>query len=169
MRATTVRGMAAGAVGTWAMDVLTWAMYRREDPAALAREQRARVHGLDTAHAAAARVRRALGGRDDHPEPNAGGIAVHYLLGMVPGALYARARRRSRWVTAGRGALWGFGLFVVNDEIMARSLGIAGPARAYPWQAHLRGVVGHVLLGVVTHVVLDAMDDDPDGPGPASR
>ncbi len=32
MKTDLVKGASAGAVGVWAMDVLTWAIYKREDP-----------------------------------------------------------------------------------------------------------------------------------------
>lgn len=46
----------------------------------------------------------------------------------------------------------------MNDEIAAPLLGIAGPPGAYPRQAHLRGLVGHVLLGMVTDAMLNAVE-----------
>lgn len=154
-----VMGGAAGAVGVWAMDVVTWAMYRRERADLLAREDTARVGGKDTAHAAARRLAQLVGSDAAKRQPNAGGIAIHYLLGIVPGVVYARLRRRRPSVAAAKGAAWGAALFVVNDEVAAPMLGIAGPPQAYPWQAHLRGLVGHVVLAVVTHIVLDALEN----------
>ncbi len=159
----TARGAATGAVGVLAMDVVTWLMYRREDPADLSREQRARAFGQDTAHALVRRVAEAVGSDAGAEQPNGAGIAVHYGLGMGPGALYAEQRRKHPWLRAGRGALYGFGLFVVNDEIAAPLLGIAGPPGAYPWQAHVRGLIGHVVLGMVTEATLNAIEDRPMG------
>ncbi len=82
---------------------------------------------------------------------------------MGPGALYAQQRQHRRWVRTGRGALYGFGLFLLNDEIAARLLGIAGPQGVYPWQAHLRGLVGHVVLGMVTEAALNAIEGPAGG------
>ncbi len=45
-------------------------------------------------------------------------------------------------------------------SLLPASLGIAGPQRAYPWQAHARGVIGHVVLGMVTEATLTAVEDD---------
>ena len=159
MNATLARGGAAGAVGVVAMDVVTWLLYRRESTAHLAREKRARARGKDTAHALVQKVAEAAGSDAGAEQPNGAGIAVHYGLGMAPGALYAQRRRQYPWLRTGRGALYGLGLFVLNDEIGARLLRIAGPQRSYPWQAHVRGLIGHVVLGLVTEATLNAMDD----------
>jgi hypothetical protein len=40
---------------------------------------------------------------------NGVGIAVHYGLGMGPGALYTHRRRQYPWLRTGRGALYGLG------------------------------------------------------------
>ncbi len=159
MNAKAVRGGAAGAAGVVAMDVVTWLLYRRESTADLVREKRARTHGKDTAHALVQKVAEAAGSDAGAQQPNGAGIAVHYGLGMGPGALYAHRRRQYPWLRTGRGALYGLGLFVLNDEIGARLLGIAGPQRSYPWRSHVRGLLGHVVLGVVTEATLNAMDD----------
>jgi hypothetical protein len=159
MNPKLLRGGAAGAVGVVAMDAVTWALYRRERRLDLLREKRARTHGKDTAHALVQKVAEAAGSDAGAEQPNGAGVAVHYALGMGPGALYAQRRRQYPWLRTGRGALYGFALFVLSDEIAGRLLGVAGPHRAYPWQAHARGLVGHVVLGVVTEATLNAMDD----------
>jgi hypothetical protein len=87
---TTARGAAAGAAGVVAMDACTWWLYRRERRADLLRDKHLRPYGKDTAHALVGRVTGALGSDVGAEEPNGAGIAVHYALGMAPGALYAR-------------------------------------------------------------------------------
>ena len=159
MKATTARGGAAGAVGVVAMDVATWLLYRRENKVDLLREKRLRPYGKDTAHALVRKISRSVGSDAGSSEPNGAGIAVHYALGMGPGALYAQARRLRPWLRRGNGALYGAALYLANDMLVARLLGVAGPQGRYPWQAHARGIVGHVVLGVVTEATLKAMDD----------
>jgi hypothetical protein len=46
----------------------------------------------------------------------------------------------------------------VNDEVLAPALGLASGAARYPWQAHARGLVGHLVLGAATDTVLDVLD-----------
>jgi hypothetical protein len=159
MDAQLVKGAVAGVVGTWVMDVATWALYRRASEEVLEQEQRTRVFGKDPAHAAARHVARAVGSDAAQEQPNAAGILIHYQLGIGPGVVYAKLRERFPAITIGKGALWGATLYVTNDLVAARLLRLAGPQRDYPWQTHLRGLVGHMVLGVATHLTLEALDE----------
>jgi uncharacterized membrane protein YagU involved in acid resistance len=141
------------------MDVVTWLLYRRESRLDSLREKHLRPYGKDPAHALVRRVADAADSDAGSSGPNGAGIAVHYGLGMGPGALYAHRRRQYPWLRVGRGAGYGLALYLLNDLLAARLLGIAGPQRAYPWQAHARGVVGHVVLGMVTEATLNAVED----------
>ncbi|MDP9409767.1 MAG: DUF1440 domain-containing protein [Actinomycetota bacterium] len=152
------KGAIAGAVGVWLMDQVTWGMYLREASQALRQEQEARVWGKDVAHVAAEKLVGAIGLERPSAQPHPAGIVVHYALGVVPGALYAPLRRRVKALGAGRGLLYGLGLTIVNDEVLAPALGLASGAARYPWQAHARGLVGHLVLGAATDTVLDVLD-----------
>jgi hypothetical protein len=44
------------------------------------------------------------------------------------------------------------------DEGVVPALGLAGGPTEYPWQAHARGLVGHLVLGAVTHATLELLD-----------
>lgn len=101
-----------------------------------------------------------MGGSDlAETERNAVGIAIHAGLGMAPGALYPALRRRLPCLRAGRRTVYGLALFVVTDEVAGRLLGIMGPQRNYPWRTHLRGLLGHVVLGVVTEMTLNVLEE----------
>jgi hypothetical protein len=45
----------------------------------------------------------------------------------------------------------------MNDEYLNTRLGLAGPPEAYPAEAHLRGLVGHVVLGSITNSGIEAL------------
>ncbi|WP_189636361.1 DUF1440 domain-containing protein [Arthrobacter sp. NamB2] len=139
------------------MDRIGWYMYNHENSGALRREHQARPGGRDVAHAAVAKAAK-LAGRDAPDEPNATGIAVHYAFGILPGALYAAARKSVPALRTGNGALYGVALFILLDETIAPALGIASGPTRYPWQAHLRGLVAHLALGVATETVLKSGD-----------
>ncbi len=57
-----------------------------------------------------------------------------------------------------RGLALGLGMFLVEDEVINTLTGAAAPPRRYPWQAHARGLITHLILGVVTEAVLSALD-----------
>lgn len=174
-------GAAAGAAGVWAMDRVGWFLYNREDPDAIARELQARrgeggveysgaekealdrqppsqPGGKDVAHAGVEKVAWITGIDVRTSQPNAAGIALHYALGVVPGALYGVIRRQLPVLQAGGGAFYGLCLFVLMDEVAAPALGLASGPRDYPWQAHARGAVAHVVLGVATEGLLRVVD-----------
>lgn len=153
-----LKGAVAGAAGVWAMDRVVGWMWDREDPAARQREREARPRGLDPAHVMANRGAEAVGTELRPRQPHPAGIAVHYGLGIMPGALYGVLRHRAPGVTAGGGLLYGLALALVEDEAVNPLIGTSGKPWEYPWQAHLRGLVGHLVLGAVTHATLEALD-----------
>lgn len=156
--ADVVKGAVAGAVGVWVMDKVTWWLWDREDPAALRREHAARPEGLDPAHVMANRAAEALGTELRPRQPHPAGLAVHYGLGIVPGAVYGALRSRVSGVGAAGGLVYGLGLFLAEDEGLNPVLGTSGGLGEYPWQAHARGLVGHLALGAATHAALDLLD-----------
>ncbi|MEC5180865.1 DUF1440 domain-containing protein [Arthrobacter sp. CG_A4] len=93
---------------------------------------------------------------NQRPAPAA--VVFHFSLGMLPGALYGLARRRQPWLRTDHGALYGLALFVVMDEVAAPVSGIASAPGRYPCQAHVRGLVAHMVLGVVTETLLRAAE-----------
>ena len=44
------------------------------------------------------------------------------------------------------------------DEAALTLLGLTPPPQEFPWQTHLRGAVGHVVLGGAIEAVFDAAD-----------
>jgi hypothetical protein len=156
--ADAIKGAIAGAIGVWAMDKVTWAMWHRTDPGHLRQEEQARPGGLDPAHIMANQAAEAMGTELVPRQPHAAGTAVHYGLGVMPGAAYAALRHRMPMMTAGAGLLYGLGLFVANDEIANPLLGTSGGPTEYPMEAHVRGLVGHLVLGAATHASLKVMD-----------
>jgi len=131
--ADLIKGAVAGAAATWIMGLATTWMYERESQQARDREEQAR------------------GGRSPS-------TAMHWAIGIGAGALYAGARRR--WPTVARqmGLRFGSGLFVVADEVMNPALGFTPGPKAFPWQAHARGLGGHLTYGMVTELVLEGLD-----------
>lgn len=153
-----LRGALAGAAGVWIMDRVDWFMFRHEDPSARRRTERVRPGGLEPAHTLANTVADALGTHLSPRQPHPAGIAVHYGLGIGPAALYAAMRHRVDWPGPVRGAALGLGLFLLQDEGLNAVTGLSAPLRQYPWQAHARGLVAHLVLGVAIDALLDAAE-----------
>ena len=76
----------------------------------------------------------------------------------MPGALYAAFRTRSAKVKPGHGVLLGLGLFLLQDELLNPILGASGGPTEYPWQAHARGLIGHVVYGAATDAALEVLE-----------
>lgn len=150
-------GAMAGAIGVWVMDRVGWFMYRREDSQVLEQERKARVNGLDVAHVAANRIANVFGIKLSPPQPHPFGLALHYSLGILPGALLGALLSQVGELRIGYGLLYGFILFILLDEVTAPVLGLASGPTKYPLQAHVRGLVSHLALGVATYYAYIAL------------
>jgi hypothetical protein len=150
--AILLRGAVAGAAATWLMDVATSAVQELQPPADAERERAAWPNGQPSVVNLVDRIVDQLGVvLDERSRAAAAGVA-HYVLGIVPGALYGALRRRIPVVAAGRGSAYGGLLWAVNDEFLNTRLGLAGPPAAYPLMTHVRGLIGHVVLGMGTEL-----------------
>jgi uncharacterized membrane protein YagU involved in acid resistance len=153
-----VKGAVAGAVAVWLMDRMTRYMYRHEDRDAYKQEKEAQIDDKYVAFVAADKIANTVGVKMNDQQEYIAGKTVHYLLGIVPGALYALMRHRVKGLNKAHGLLYGLGLFIVMDELLAPAAGLASGPMAYPWQAHARGLVGHLRLGLSTDTVVRALD-----------
>ena len=132
------------------MDLVTTGLYEAQSPEVTKLESAGRPNGQSSVANLVDRVEAATGLTIPAPRRPAVEYAIHYALGIVPGAMYAVARRYVPVLRLGRGLAFGLALFVVNDEFMNTKLGLAGPVQAYPPETHLRGLAGHAVLGVGT-------------------
>jgi hypothetical protein len=155
MLVTLVRGAFAGAAATWLMDQVTAGIQQQQSPEDAEREAAARPNGKTPAANLVDYLAERIG--VDLPESSRGMAEqiVHFGLGAGPGALYALLRGRLPGLGAGGGLFYGALLFAVNDEYVNTALGLAGPPDAYPLSSHLRGLVGHLVLGVATDIGIE--------------
>lgn len=165
MLADAIIGAAAGAAAVWAMDRVDWFNFRHEDPEARRRTQAVRPGGMDPAHVAADAAARTAGYQLRPKDNNAPGKAIHYSLGIMPGALYGVLRHDVPGLDAGRGSLFGIGLFLMQDEGLNAIAGLSAKPTDYPWQAHARGLAAHVVYGLVLDAALNLADRLRDGNG----
>lgn len=143
-----VLGALAGVAAVWVQDRIDWFMYNHEDPQARHRTQQVRPYGAAPAQVVANRAAHAMGMELEDPQDSAAGKAIHYSIGATSGVLYGILHGRAPMISKGRGTLFALGLFLLQDEGMNRMLGLSARPSAYPWQAHARGLITHLVYGL---------------------
>lgn len=156
--ADAVLGAAAGAVAVWVLDRVDWFNFRHVDPEARRRTEAVRPGGMDPAHVAVDKVARTLGRELTPKQHHAAGQATHYAIGIAPAALYAVLRRKVPAIANGRGTLFGLAMFLLQDEGLNTVVGLSAKPDRYPWQAHARGLVGHLVYGAALETLLRLAD-----------
>jgi hypothetical protein len=157
---TLFKGAIAGAMATWAMNATTSWLYAREGEQVRQREDAARSG--QTAYVTAANRLASAGGVSlSSEQQERAGVAIHWGLGIAAGAAYALARRRMPAVSRASGLPFGAGFFMLADELMNPALGLTPGPAAFPWQAHARGLGGHLMFGVVTEGIMRGLDGKP--------
>ncbi|MDQ3555986.1 MAG: DUF1440 domain-containing protein [Gemmatimonadota bacterium] len=153
-----VKGAIAGAVGTWAMNRVANTMYEHEGTGAFLRDKAAQTGG-EYATTVAARKAAGLADRElSHDEAQKGGLGIHWAIGIGFGMAHAALRDRVPGIGIGHGLVHGTILFLLVDEAAKPLLGLSGGPTEFPWQAHARGLAGHLVLGGVTDATLDLLD-----------
>ncbi|HSA55588.1 MAG TPA: DUF1440 domain-containing protein [Gemmatimonadaceae bacterium] len=151
-----LQGAAAGAVATWLMGRVTTFLYDRENWEAREREDRAR-DGRTSYEMAAMKVARTFGRSLDAREQAALGNALHWTLGIGAGAMYGALGHEGRDLSLRRGLKFGTGFWLFMDETVTPALGLTPGPRAFPWQAHARGLVGHAAYGIAVEAAFRAL------------
>lgn len=160
---TAAMGMVAGAIGVWALDRADYFMWNREKPETRARTTAVRPHGEPPAGVVVTEAEQASGRELTDTRHDAAQTAVHYAIGIGPAAGYALVRDQLPGGPA-RGLLYGLGVFLLQDEGINAVTRLGANPRDYPWQAHGRGLVAHLVYGLTTELALTAMERLlPDG------
>ena len=143
-------GAAAGYLAGQVMDKATTWFYERQSDASKRRESELLPEGAPMA--SARKLAGLVGAEPTDDQAAKLALAMHQSLGQVYGAVAAALTRHGvPPLAAGLGS--GMGGFLLVDEL-ANSLFFTPPPQAYPVESHLRGVVGHLTLGVVTGALL---------------
>jgi len=150
------RGAIAGLVATWLMDQVTTGMEAHTSAADKRRAAAAMPDGRTAVENLLVKLERISGITLDDDQRPVALTAIHYGLGVVPAAIYG-GLGRVPIVGAGRGLLFGLVAWAVNDELLSSALGLAGTPGEYPLATHLRGLVGHAVLGSTTDTVIAAL------------
>jgi uncharacterized membrane protein YagU involved in acid resistance len=140
VREDLIKGAIAGAVATWLMGKVTGARHARG--------------GSGVADRTAA----AVGTKPSEERREQLATALHWGLGIGAGAAYALLRRRFRALSRGSGLGVGTAFWAAVDQGLVPALGLTPGPRAFPWQAHARGLAGHLTFGTVTDRTLRLLD-----------
>lgn len=152
-----VRGAVAGAAATWVMGQVTSYLYEHEDKQARQMEDDAR--GGKTAYGVAAEKAAGAVGRElSEDERKRIGSAIHWVLGAGAGAVYGATRGRLAGADAAGGLVFGLAFWLLIDEGANVALGLTPGPTEFPWQAHARGLAGHLVFGVATEAALAVAD-----------
>ncbi|GAC1543894.1 MAG: hypothetical protein NVS2B7_17900 [Herpetosiphon sp.] len=152
-----IKGAVAGAIGTWVMGQVTTFLWNHED--SRARERYQAVTGGQYVPDRTAEKLETLFGLDLSPEQHEQlAEASHWTLGAGTSVGYALLRHRFAAAAWGQGLGFGIAFWALVDEGMTPLLGLARPPQDYPWQAHARGLVGHLVYGVVVDTMLGLLD-----------
>ena len=81
------------------------------------------------------------------------GTTVHYAFGAANGVLYGALSEYTRRVQAGRGALFGTGLWAFADEIAVPAFGLSRSPEKSPLSAHLYALASHLVYGFTADAV----------------
>ena len=147
-----VLGAVAGIAGAYVMDQVTTFLYQREGSKAREREDQAR--GGKTSFGVAADKLATYVDRQPltRQERESWASALHWGTGASVGAIYGTWYALNPNSGIVRGLLFGAGTFLVLDELANTAMGL--PPRKFPWQAHARGLAGHLAFGVAADATL---------------
>lgn len=150
-------GTAAGVAATWVMDKVTTVMYEREPQQAKDRENAAR--GDKPAYEIAAEKGASLINRElSDDQRKRVGAGIHWTLGVSSGTVYGLVRNQVPAAGVGSGLVYGALFWLAMDEAALTLLGLTPPPPEFPWQTHMRGLVGHLVLGAVIEAAFDVAD-----------
>jgi putative membrane protein len=85
------------------------------------------------------------------------GEAVHYGMGASSAAIYGVLAEVAPIVTAGAGAAFGTGVWLLADEVAVPAAGLSRPVKEIPIATHLYALASHLVYGWVTETVRRAI------------
>jgi hypothetical protein len=152
-----IKGAVAGGMATWTMGQITTLMQNAESAQARRRYEEVTA-GRSVPDRSAEQIESALGLSLTKTQHEALATATHWMVGVAAGAIFAVGRHRVPAAHRGHGVLFGLAFWIVFDELLTVASGLAERPQAYPWQAHARGLAGHVAYGVVADAALHAFE-----------
>jgi hypothetical protein len=140
------------------MKPVTNFLYQHEDEAHRKREEELRKESpLAVLAARLIELIELIGAEPSEQRKQQLGTVLHWIYGMGWGIL-ALLRRRAPLLRKGLGLPFGVLFALVGDEIMNQVMGLTAPPKAWPIDAHLRGLVGHVAYAAAAEGTFRALD-----------
>ncbi len=90
-------------------------------------------------------------------EKDVAGAVAHYAMGATSGAIYGAAAEFLPEVTIGTGLPFGAAVWLVADEGIVPALGLSKAPTEYPLSKHAYAVASHLVYGVATELVRNAV------------
>lgn len=156
--AKALMGLAAGIVGVWALDRADRFMWNRENLDSRARTIRVRPRHMPPTDNLVAAIEEATDIELSRRQRETASQLVHYSIGVAPAIGYALLRDRLPGNSLARGAMYGTGMFLALDEATNGVTGLGARPQDYPWQAHARGLVAHMVYGIATELALNLLE-----------
>lgn len=151
------RGVVIGAAAGQVMGKVTEVFYDKQSDRAREREEE--IREAPSFMVAAKRMVSVVEEEPKEEHVNKLGTVLHTGLGLGMGVLYSLTAERYPKIRAGRGLAFGLGFFLVIDEGMNTAFGWTPRPDKFPWQAHARGLVAHLVYGLVVDAALTACQD----------
>ena len=151
-----VYGAVGGVIGTYAMEILSSALYKRESSEKRQREEQLREE--PPVMVLAERLIHQAGIEVTPERKERVGKAIHWSYGLGWGALYGVVRRRVPVFARAGGLLFGISFALVGDELMNSVMGLSAPPKEFPIDAHVRGLLGHVAFTAAADGTVRGLD-----------
>lgn len=151
----TVIGLFSGYAGIKVMDPVTTKFQEMETEEDKRREKE--VSQSVAYDVAARKVARSIGLQLSDEQVPKVGMILHYGLGLWAGPLYMWLRRTTSLSPMSSAVVVAMMIFLGVDEGLNYALGFSAPPGDYPVATHVRGLVGHLALGVTTAVAAESL------------
>lgn len=138
-----IYGALAGVAGTLAMQPVTRFLYKHEREDKRRREQAIRREGAPL-EVLARRFIELVGAKATERRTKRLARMLHWSYGIGWGSLFGVLHDRVPVLSRARATPFGLGFFLIGDEAMNVLLGLTPPPKAYPIDAHVRGLAGHL-------------------------
>jgi uncharacterized membrane protein YagU involved in acid resistance len=154
---TIAYGAGVGVLASMAMGPVTELLYKHEDDEHKKREEELRKQSPPLATLAGRLIELAFAEPTEERRQRLATV-LHWGYGMGAGALYAGLRKRMPVLRKALGLPFGVLFALIGDEMMNQVLGLTPPPKAWPVEAHVRGLVGHIAYAAAAESAFRAFD-----------